>query len=101
MKEIFNNTEYEDESIVRNKCTRKFETKSRELSLIINGIKNLTPDVVSYKSNSTQEVYSAFQPLKWNQDIVFKTADKRGEWVIIDTNYHRDEIVKENLFSNV
>ena len=101
MKEIFNDTEYEDESIVRNKCTRKFETKSRELSLIINGIENLTPDLISYKSHSTQEVYSAFQPLKWNQDIVFKTADKRDEWVIIDTNYHRDEIVKENLFSNV
>ena len=34
LKEIYNDTEYEDESIVRNKCTRNFETKSRELLLI-------------------------------------------------------------------
>ena len=36
LKEILNDTEYEDESIVRKKSTRNFETKSRELSLIIN-----------------------------------------------------------------
>ena len=31
-------TEYEDKLIVRNKSTRNFETKSKELSLIINEI---------------------------------------------------------------
>ena len=36
LKEILDDTEYEDESIVRKKSTRNFETKSRELSLIIN-----------------------------------------------------------------
>ena len=41
MKEIFYDTEYEDESIVRNKSTRNFETKSRGLLLIINEIENL------------------------------------------------------------
>ena len=40
MKVISYNTEYEDESVVRNKSIRKFETKSRELSLIINEIEN-------------------------------------------------------------
>ena len=38
MKEMFLDTEYEDESIVRNKSTRSFEIKSRELSSIINEI---------------------------------------------------------------
>ena len=65
LKEIFNDTECEDESIVRNKSTRKFETKSRELSLIINEIENLTPNLISYESNFTQE-YSALQSLKAN-----------------------------------
>ena len=63
MKEIFNDTGYEDELILRNKCTRNFETKSTELSLIINEI-----------------------------DMVFKTAYKGGRWVMMDKNYHRDNI---------
>ena len=101
MKEIFNDTEYGDESIVHNKYTRNFETKSRELSLIINEIENLTSNIISYKSNFTQEENSALQSLKGNQDTVFKTADKGGGWVIMDKNYYRDKIVKEHLLSNV
>ena len=62
---------------------------------------NLIPNVISYKSNFTQEEYSALQFLKGNQDIVFKTADKGGGWVIMDKNYYRDKIVKEHLLSNV
>ena len=54
---------------------KNFKTKSRELTLIINKIENLTPNVISYKSSFTQEEYSALQSLKGNQDIVFKTAD--------------------------
>ena len=78
MKEIFHDTECEDESIVHNKSARGFETKGWELSLIINEIEILTPNIVNYKSNFTQEKYSALQSLKGNQDIVFKTADKGG-----------------------
>ena len=88
IKGIFNDTEYEDESIVRNESTRNFEAKSRELSLIIIEIENLTPHVISYKSNFTQEEYSVLQYLKGNQNIVFKTADKGGRWVITDKNYY-------------
>ena len=88
IKGIFNDTEYDDESIVRNESTRNFEAKSRELSLIIIEIENLTPHVISYKSNFTQEEYSVLQYLKGNQNIVFKTADKGGRWVITDKNYY-------------
>ena len=105
MKEIFNDIFYEDESIVRNNCKKKKETKketkSSELSLIIKEIETLTPNVISYKSNFTQEEYSALQSSKENLDIVFKTADERGGWIIMDKNYHRDKIVKEHLLSNV
>ena len=71
MKEMFLDTEYEDESIVRNKSTRSFEIKSRELSSIINEIENLTPNAIRYKSNFTQQGYSALQSLNGNQDIFF------------------------------
>ena len=64
MKLTFNDTGYEDKSIVRNKWPRNFETKRRELSLIINEVENLTPNVISYKSNFTEEEYSALQSLK-------------------------------------
>ena len=101
IKGIFNDTEYEDESIVRNESTRNFESKSRELLLIINEIENLTPNVISYKSNFTQEEYSVLQYLKGNQDIVFKTADKGGGWVIMDKNYYWVKTVKEHLLSNI
>ena len=40
------------------------------------------------------------QSLKGNQDIVFKTADKGGGWVIMDKNYYQDKIVKEHLLSD-
>ena len=81
MNEIFNDTKYEDKSVVRNKSTRKVETKTRELSLIINETENLAPNVISYKSNFTQE--------------------EGGRWVIIDKNYNRHKLVKEHLLSNV
>ena len=61
----------------------------------------VTPNVINYKSNFTQEEYSTLQSLKGNQDIVSKTADKDGGWVIMDKNYYQDEIVKEHLLSNV
>ena len=64
LKKIFNDTEYEDESIARNKSTKNFETKSRESSLIINEIKMLIPNPLSYQSSFIQEKYSAFQSLK-------------------------------------
>ena len=38
--------------MIRNKWTRNLETKSRELSLNINEIENLTPNVISYKRKS-------------------------------------------------
>ena len=86
--------------MIRNKWTRNLETKSRELSLNINKIENLTPNVISYKSKFTQEEYSALQSLKGNQDIVCKTADKGSGWVIMDKNYYQVKIVKEHLLSN-
>ena len=70
-------------------------------SLVINAIENLTQELISYKSNFTQEEYYALQSLKGNQDIVFKRADKRDWWVIMDKKYYRDQTVKENLLSNI
>ena len=46
-----------------------------------------------------QEEYSVLQSLKGYQDIVFKTADKRGGWVIMK-NCYRDKELKEHLLSN-
>ena len=48
LNKIFNDTKYEDESIVRNKCSRNFVTKSSQLSLIINDIENWAPYVITY-----------------------------------------------------
>ena len=93
MKEIFNDTECGDEPILRNTSTRIFETKSRELSLIINEIENLMSNVIAYKSNFIQEEYPVLQSLKGNQDIVFKRADKGDGWVIMDKNYYQNKIV--------
>ena len=93
--------EYEDESVLRNKSIRNFETKSKELSSIINETENLPANIISYKSNFTQEEYSALPSLKENQDIVFKTADKGGGWVTMDKNYYGDKKVREHLLSNV
>ena len=55
--------------ILRNNTARNIETKNRKLLLIINEIKNVTPNAISFKSNFSQEEYSALQSLKGNQDI--------------------------------
>lgn len=39
--------------------------------------------------------------LKKTQDVVFKTADKRGGWVIMEKYYYWNKIVHEQLLSNV
>ena len=101
IKEIFHNTEYEDESIVRKKSERKFETENQELSSIVNEIENLTPNLVSYKSNFTEEERNALKSLKKHNNLIFKTADKGGGWVIMDKEYYRDKLVMPHLLSNV
>ena len=71
------------------------------MSLIIKEIETLTPNVISYKSNFTQEEYSALHSSKENQDIAFKKTNKGGGWFIMDKNFYRDKIFKERLLSNV
>ena len=101
MKEIFNDTEYEDESIVRNKSTRNFKMKSRKLSRIINKIENLTSNVISFKIVLAKKNILHCSLQKENQDIIFKTADKGDGWVITDKNCYWDKTVKGHLLSNV
>ena len=92
MKKLFNDTEYEDKSVERNKSTRHFEIKSWELWFIFYEIGKLTPKLISYKNNFTKEEYYTPSYLWGNQDIVFKTTDKSRS-VVIDKNY-RDRIEK-------
>ena len=99
IKEIFYVKIYEDESIVRNKSNKKFETKNKELSLIVNEIENLTPSLKNYNNNFTKEEQEAFKSL--NNNLIFKTADKGGGWVIMDKNYYKDQLVMPHLLSNV
>ena len=93
IKEIFHDKIYEDESIVRNKSNKKFETKNKELSLIVNEIENLTPSLKNYNNNFTKEEQEALKSLKENNNLIFKTADKGGGWVIMDKNYYKDQLV--------
>ena len=95
MKKIFNDTEYEDKSIEHNKSTRHFEIKSWELWLIFYEIGKLTPKLISYKNNFTKEEYYTPSYLRGNQDIVFKTADKRSRSVVSNKKYYRDRIEKQ------
>ena len=59
------------------------------------------PSIISYKSNFTQEEYSTLQSLKGNWGIVFKTADKRDEWLAMDKNYYWHKVIRKHLLSNV
>ena len=101
IKEIFHDKIYEDESIARNKSNKKFETKNKELSLIVNKIENLTPSLKNYNNNFRKEEQEALKSLKENNNLIFKTADKGGGWVIMDKNYYKDQLVMPHLLSNV
>ena len=80
---------------------KKFETKNKELSLIVNEIENLTPSLKNYNNNFTKEEQEALKSLKEINNLIFKTADKGGGWVIMDKNYYKDQLVMPHLLSNV
>ena len=100
IKEIFHDKIDEDESIVRNKSNKKFETKNKELSLIVNEIENLTPSLKNYNNNFTKEEQEALKYLKESNNLIFKKTDKGGGWVIMDKNYYKDQLVMRHLLSN-
>ena len=61
----------------------------------------MTPSLKNYNNNFTKEEQEALKSLKENNNLIFKTADKGGGWVIMDKNYYKDQLVMPHLLSNV
>lgn len=100
IRERFWDSEYNDESLVRNKSRKIITPRNQELTNILTEIENLEPNLVNTTHNLSQPERNALKELKNNQDIVFKKADKGGSIVIMDTDYYRDHLVIKGHLSN-
>ena len=102
IKEFFNNIDNQDESIVRNKSTKKITSNDTELVEIIRELENLEPVYKDFTYNLSREKQKALIEISQNEDIVIKPSDKGGGLVIMNKQYYKEEIfITGHLSTNV
>ena len=63
MEEIFQEKEFNDESIVYNKSNKQFKTRNFELGNIVKEIENIETEYKSFPSKISNEDQNAFKDL--------------------------------------
>ena len=102
IKEFFNNIDNQDESIVRNKSTKKITSNDPELVEIIRELENLEPVYKDFTYNLSREQQKALIEISQNEDIIIKPSDKGGGLVIMNKKYNKEEkVIKGHLSTNV
>ena len=92
IRELFWETDFEDESLLRNRSNKELTCTNSELSRIIHQIEDLEPGRTHYDDNISQQERKALDNLKQDPNIVIKTSDKSGV-VIMDKNFYKDKLV--------
>ena len=80
IRELFWETDFEDESLLRNRSNKELTCTNSELNKIIRQIEDLEPERTHYDDNISQQERKALDNLKQNPNIV----DKSGGFVIMD-----------------
>ena len=93
IRELFWETDFEDESLLRNRSNKELTCTNSELNKIIRQIEDLEPERTHYDDNISQQERKALDNLKQDQNIVIKTSDKSGGFVIMDKSFYRDKLV--------
>ena len=96
LMEAFHNTNYVDESIVKEKSSYEPKTKDKHLIEITSKIEHTDPQRVKYKDNLNSSERDALNEIKAYEDIVVKKADKGNTLVVIDKDFYRDKLVLQD-----
>ena len=91
--EVFHNTNYTDESLVREKSSYDPKIENKHLIDIINKIEHTDPLLTKYKDNLKPAERIALDELKTFDDIIIKKADKGNTLVVMDSEFYRDKLV--------
>ena len=91
--EAFHDTDYHDESLVKEKSLYEPKVKNKHLTEIINKIEHTDPPLMKYKDNLRPTERTALNELKTYDDIIVKKADKGNTLIVMDSEFYRDKLV--------
>ena len=100
IKEIFNDIDNTDESLLRNPSKKTFYSNNDHLTKITKKIENIDTPIITPTKNITTTEREALNELKNNENIIIKKADKGGSLVIMDKEYYRDQLVLKCHLNN-
>ena len=91
--EAFHDTDYHDESLVKEKSLYEPKVQNKHLTEIINKIEHTDPLLNKYKDNLRPAERTALNELKTFDDVIVKKADKGNTLVVMDREFYRDKLV--------
>ena len=94
--EVFHDSTYEDDSIVKEKSSFIPISKDKHLNEIVSKIEHTEPLRVKFKDNLKPSERNALNELKAYKDIVMKKADKGNTLVVMDTEFYRDKLALQD-----
>ena len=100
IKEIFNDTSFEDNSLVYNPLAKPVKTNNSDLPQLITEIEHVDPNYKTFTDNLTKEERASITELRENGNIILMKSDKGGEWVIMDKEYYINHIVLDGRLNN-
>ena len=78
IKEIFNDTPFEENSLVYNPSTKPVKTNNSDLQHLITEIEHVDPNYKTFTDNLAKEETASITELRENENIVLKKSDKEG-----------------------
>ena len=99
IKEIFNDTPFENNSLVYNPSTKPVKTNNSDLQQLITEIEQVDPSYKTFIDNLTKE-RASITKLRENENTILKKSDKGGGWVIMDKEYYINHIVLDVHLNN-
>ena len=93
IKEIFNDTPFEGNSLVHNPSKKPVKTKNSDLQQLITETEHVDPNYKTFTDNLTKDERASITELTENGNIILKKSDRGGGWVIIDKEYYINHMV--------
>ena len=96
LREMFGNSQNDDESLVRNKSIYTPKSgKDEFLDSYIDVISRLPIKPNKYKQNISRDEQQALNNLKNDANIIIKQADKGGAIVIMDKSHYKEMVLEQ------
>ena len=100
IKEVFNGTSFEENSLVYNPLTKLVRTNNSDLQQLIKEMKHVDSNYQIFTDKLTKGSKKSITKLTENENIILKKIDKRGWCVIMDKEYYINNILLNGYLSN-